>query len=171
MSDAVHIGLTPQAQALLRRMRSLPREGLMAVSRALDGENALTVAHIQRAYLSFPSSGPVVAYGLRTQTGSLRRSLRATKAVVTGQTVRSAIGGNVTRRGVNYLAVHELGAYHAARPPLRREGSKSKRKLTGMKAWNSPARGMIRRGIQDRAAAMGAACSQALLDTLRGGKS
>jgi hypothetical protein len=158
------VTLSPQALAILRRLRTLPAVGLQAAARAMEQQNTLTVSHIQRDYLSFPSDGPVVAQGLRVQTGSLRRSVRASRALIAGQMVTSSIGGNVTRRGVNYLAVHEYGAHHPARPP--RAGAKRSRPRVG--AWDAPARGMIQRGIADRLPEYGRALSGAIVDTLEG---
>lgn len=77
---------------------------LLAVAKAMDQQNQLTIGDITIKRLSFPREGPVVPDGLRVQSGLLRRSLRATPAVVVGENVASTIGSNV-----KYAAIHEFG--------------------------------------------------------------
>lgn len=168
MSERVTIELKQQAQDLIKRFQN-PELALQAIRNAMNFQNALTVSHIQRAYLSFGRGGPANPLGLRVQSGSARRSVRASDAVISNGSVQSAIGGNVTSRGVNYLAVHEFGAHHKARVAVihfgkadkfgRRKFSTAKEASVALKAkvgaWDAPARMMIRRGIQDRLADYG----------------
>lgn len=102
---AIYVQLTPEAEALVRSLPSLPQRTLDALGRAMDKENQLTVAHIQRDYLSFPKSQKPVPLGLRVQSNRLRASVRASKAVAVGQEITSGIGSNV-----GYAALHEFGA-------------------------------------------------------------
>ena len=105
MSANVTIKLTPEAQETLRVVQTLPENILNGVAAALDLQNQYTISHIVRDYLSFPKDEPPSEIGLRVQTGRGRASIRASKAVVNGQQVQSAIGSNV-----EYMAAHEFGA-------------------------------------------------------------
>lgn len=178
MSEQISIELTPQARALIERFGLAPGNCLQAMARAMDEQNPLTVSHIQRDYLSFGRGGPSNPSGLRVQSGSLRRSLRASAAVATSGGVRSSIGGNVTHRGVNYLAVHEFGATIPPHTITARGrclafmmgGKQIFAKSVQHPGMILPERGMVRRGIRDRLPDYGRALSAAVVDTL-GGKS
>ncbi len=100
---SVEIKITPEAQALLQRLEN-PANALGAAARVMDYENAQTVGHIQRKYLSFSKGGPAQPDGLRVQTGLLRGSIRASATRVSGGNLISGIGSNV-----KYAAVHEFG--------------------------------------------------------------
>ena len=179
MSQENYITISPGALELLKNSKDAQAKCALAMAAAMDKQNGLTVGHIQEKYLSFPQAGPVEPTGLRVQTGSLRRSLRASRAVFSAGKITSGIGGNVTKKGVNYLAAHELGA---AIPPHKVTatnvrclcffigGKKILVKSANIPAITLPARGMIRRGIADRMANYGAALAQAIVDTLSGGK-
>lgn len=154
MSGSISISHSDAAKDLLQLIRATPS----AIASAIRYQNALTVSHIQKRYLSFPSGGPSTPEGLRVQTGSLRRAIVSTPPVIEGNRVSTTIGGfvNVKRKGasgkvsflkkllttpkspssalVNYLAVHEFGATI----PGRGKGS----------GFTLPARGMIQKGIK-----------------------
>jgi hypothetical protein len=181
MSAAAYIQISPQALALVKRLGDTAAV-MTAVARTMDRENTLTVASIQRDSLSFPRGGPSRPDGLRVQSGSLRRSLRASPAVSqpngqSGGTVTSGIGGNVTSKGVNYLAVHEFGA---TIPPHTITATQARALcfIIGGKTVFAqsvrhpgmvlPARRMIRRGIEKRLPEIGAALSTAIIDTFGG---
>jgi len=112
MSTTVNIQLTEQAKALIARMETLPARALTAVAGAMDRENLLTIAHIQRAHLTGVGPFPPEQHKLGVRTNRLRNSVTASSASVEGQRVDSAIGSNVI-----YAAVHEFGAriHHEAR--------------------------------------------------------
>jgi hypothetical protein len=74
---------------------------LDTLRRAMDAENQLTIAQIQRAHLS----GPTTDSSLSVRTNRLRSSVNASKAIIVGSTVWSAIGSNV-----KYAKTHEFGA-------------------------------------------------------------
>jgi hypothetical protein len=111
----IEIKLTEKATALLERM-SDPQLVREAVRRGMDEANLLIVSTIQRDYLSFPKSGPPVAEGLRHQSGDYRRSLRASKAVINGDSVTSGIGSSVTKKGFSYPRLHEFGGTVKRKP-------------------------------------------------------
>lgn len=132
---------------------------LKAMATAMDEENQYTVSHIQAKYLSFSKSGPSNPTGLRFQTGSARRALRATSTRLESDGLVSSIGGYVTSKGVNYLAVHEFGATIPPHTIRARNGGALKfvingkvilRKSVKHPGATLPARGMIQRGIRDR---------------------
>ena len=92
---------------LIERMRRAPELVLPAIARAMDEQNQLTVAHIQARRMSGQGPYPVEEHrlGVGTRRGSrLWKSLRASKAVVTGGEVQSGIGSNV-----KYAGIHEFG--------------------------------------------------------------
>ncbi len=172
-----YVSISPQARAILDNLKNAPAKCLEPMAKAMDRENVLTVSHIQRDYLSFSRSGPSNPDGLRVQSGSLRRSLRASKATLGPTGLTSGIGGNVTSRGVNYLAVHEFGAEipeHTITATNARAlhffvgGKEIFRKSVKIPAITLPARGMIARGIQDRLANYGKAMSDAVVKTFGG---
>jgi hypothetical protein len=173
MSETSYIKLAPEATALLNRFKD-PAPVYAAMARGMDKENVLTVSHIQRDYLSFGSAGPASPLGLRVQTGSARRSIRASAAVVSGTSVLSSIGGNATNKGVNYLAVHEFGATIA--PHVITANGRCLAFMIGGKTIFAksvkhpgmvlPARGMVQRGIADRLPEYGKTLTAAVVNTL-----
>ena len=98
------IELTPEAQRTMERVRQLPLIVMRGIARAMDLQNQLTIAQMTERRLSFPREGPTTLEGLRVITNRLRSSIRATKAVIVGDGVESAIGSNV-----KYAGVHEFG--------------------------------------------------------------
>jgi len=157
MADSYRVELTPEAVAVMGRLKD-PTPMLAAVAKALDEENAYSVSHIQKEYLSFPKDGPAVAIGLRAVSNSYRRSLFAAPATMEGGRLVSSIGSNVTNRGVSYPAVHEFGA---TIPPHKITAKgKALRFMIGdrlvfRKSVNHPgavlpARRPIQRGLEDR---------------------
>lgn len=112
MTPTLSIQFTPQAQAVLAKFETLPRRVLVAIKTGLDDENRNTVSIIQRDFMSFPKQGPSTLEGLRVQSNRLRASVRASKAIISGDTVTAAIGSNV-----KYAALHEFGGvvHHPAR--------------------------------------------------------
>lgn len=185
---AIHLQLSPEAEALIKRQAALPREALLAMARAVDTENQHTVAHIQRDKMSFPKDGKPVPLGLRVQSNRLRASVRASKAVVAGHNVVSEIGSNV-----KYAAVHEFGAtFNRTTKPgkvrlrVDRRGnllrgvrggavfarlshkSAVEREFAGGKTYKvtMPERAPFRRGIADRLSDYEKALSLAVINTL-----
>ena len=116
-APTVQIGFTPAAQAALNRLDKLTPNVLNGVARGMDEANQVTIGVIQKDFLSFPKSGPTTPDGLRVITNRLRGSIRASKAVISGDTVQSAIGSNV-----KYAALHEFGGTikHKARAGIVR---------------------------------------------------
>lgn len=111
----INISLSQRAEQLLARLED-PRLVLEAARRGMDEANLLIVSTIQRQFLSFPKGGPTTLEGLRAQSGDYRRSLRPSKATITGDKVTSGIGSNVTKKGFSYPRLHEFGGTVQRKP-------------------------------------------------------
>jgi phage gpG-like protein len=96
----------------LRGLKVDTAKVMRRMARAMDQENELTIDHAVERYLSFPKSRPPVLIGLRNMSNHLRRSYRASRAVVAGNTITSDIGSNV-----KYAAAHEWGVQETVRIP------------------------------------------------------
>jgi hypothetical protein len=141
----------------------MPAEMLLAIKEEMDLQNQLTISHIVRDNLSFPKDQPPVPIGLRVISGMGRKSVRASSAVVIGQSVESGIGSSL-----DYMAAHEFGV------PAHDVVAKGKalrfmigervifRKKVHIPAL--PARAPIQRGIADRAGEYGQGISQAIVE-------
>lgn len=186
MSAQLKIELTAEAQETLRVVKTLPEAILLGIAVALTKQNLLTVSHIQKEYLSFSKSGPVVDYGLRVQSGRGRSSVRVSDEVtISGQTVQSAIGSNVA-----YMAVHEFGYSGPQKIPAHvrkvktrnvvgRIGERKPRQIVAqgvgfVKAFTRnvdyPARAFVQGGIADRADNYSQAISAEIQRAWEGGK-
>ena len=98
MSENQYITLSPEADRIRRQLSD--RAGVnIALCRAMDVENARTVGHIQKDYLS--ERGPMT---LGVISNRLRGSIRASLAYSQGDAIQSGIGSNVV-----YAAAHEFG--------------------------------------------------------------
>jgi hypothetical protein len=178
MSDPISITIPAESLALYNRLQD--KSGAQdAMAHAMDQENDLTVAHAQRRYLSFPKHEPATTDGLRVISGSLIRSVRASPTQRAGDGLRSAIGGNVTNKGVNYLAVHEEGATipaHTVKAAQARAlcffvgGTKVFAKSAKIPEVTLPARRPIHRAIEDRLPDYGKSMGDALTGFLAGAK-
>lgn len=88
-----------------------------AMMAAKDSENQLTVAHIVRDYAGFPQDEPTTMDGLRTISGRLRASYRASAARVEASSIVSDIGSNVVYAGIQEFGgqtrAHDIVARNA----------------------------------------------------------
>ena len=175
MPAAVQIDLPPATRTLLEQSQSWPRALSRNLVRALDLQNELTVGQIVAERATGKGPFPVEEGRLGVRTGRYRRSVRPSKAVVTGTAIESAIGSNV-----KYAGVHEFGfsgtvqvREHRKRhamvdliqvgdrvlPRWQAVGERGRQKkiasgIVRVRAhsvqMNIPARAPIRRGIADR---------------------
>jgi phage gpG-like protein len=170
MAGSITIKLTPPD--MLERLRNAPALVPQAIAKATDQQNNLTVGSIIKNRMTGRGPFPPSEGKLGVRTGRLRASLRATPAVVTGQTVSSSIGSNV-----KYMGIHEFGG--ETRPHLikARNGKSLRFALGGRLIFAKsvkhpgskiPARSPVFRGIEDRTDAYGAALSEAALKALEG---
>jgi len=176
---------------VLRKVQSFPQRMGVAICRAMDLENEITVGYIQARKLS--QRGPLT---LGVVTNRLRSSIRPSAARVnaTGTDVESSIGSNVA-----YAAPHEFGfdgvvavrSFTRKNPrgnlygattrtfdPKTGRVSKAKPKpsaagISIVKAHNRhmrlPERAFIRTSITERAADYGTAISKAIVESWEGG--
>lgn len=148
--NRVRIQLSDQAQQVLARYRALPARMGAAVARALDAENQRTIAVMVEKRLSFPREQPPTLEGLRVITNTLRKSVMAHPAEVSGNAVRSSIGS-----AVRYAALHEFGgvvqrAEHTRRAPTRViSGGRGMSVSAAVRAGILTRRGAVRRGDRD----------------------
>jgi phage gpG-like protein len=170
MGEQINIELSTEAKALLASLDQAPQKMLEAIAATLKYQNELTVSHIQSSYLSFPKDGPPSEIGLRVQSNRLRQSAWASDPVISGQVVDSAIGDNV-----EYAAAHEFGADI----PAHKVVAKGKalrfqigdrvlyRKSVNIPEVHLPARGMFRRGINDRLSEYSKSISIAMVEAMK----
>ena len=158
------IELTEEAKQFVADMQTLPARTVQGIARAMDKQNLLTVSHIQKDYLSFPRDEPTNPIGLRHISGDLARHMWASPSVVTPQGIESAIGDNVTSKGVNYAEVHEFGAAIPSRATRSKNKAYARRHPT-TKAYSIGERAPVQHGIDDRmgnySSALSAACTEA----------
>lgn len=160
MSDSLQIELSPQARAVMARVREWPASAVARMARALDAENELTIGHITTTKLR--NAAPQF---LNARTGHLRHSLRAAATRVMGAQIETAIGTNV-----GYAAVHEFGSKaYTIRPRNRRAlrfaaGGKKIFAYT-VRHPGHRARAPIRTGIRERANHYAAALSEAVVES------
>jgi phage gpG-like protein len=191
----IRITLNETASALLARATAEMLPSVMRGLRAtFDRENELTGAHIKQNRATGLGPFPVAEHRLGVKTGRYRRSIRRSKAVVTGNILVASIGSNV-----EYAGVHEFGAviqrtvkagtvrlrldkfgqllrqtdaYNDNRAVFARKSHKNvyTKEFAGGKQYTVtiPARAPITTGIEDRAAALSAAASKSVIDTLNG---
>lgn len=149
MSASVTITFTSEALAVLARFATLPERVLVALKEGLDEQNQYTVAHIIRARLTGKGPFPPDQGRLGVRTGLLRRSVRATPAIIVGQTVTATIGTNV-----KYAGVHEFGGtlLIKRKPNQKRLRTAKEIALRGSTyKVTYPERAPIRNGIEDKA--------------------
>lgn len=187
MVPQIKFELSAEAAEMAARLGD--RKALVTVARALDAENQLTIAHISTVRMrgNDGKSWPVELHVLGIRTGRFYKSLRHSRAVVSGEQVDSAIGSNVkyagihefggtikvgARKGVARLRENKGGTL--VRQPsngnlavfARKTHKRVKQVAYEAKAHDIeiPARAPVTHGIQDRAADYGASVSAALLN-------
>lgn len=183
---ALEIKISDAAKALLGRIED--RAGLLrAIGREMDVQNQLTVGHLMAKRLHGKGPFPVSEHRLGEVSREYRNRLRASKAVVSGDTVQSAIGTSV-----KYGAIHEFGGTIKRvmlagsvrlatdrRGNLLRQGkngklavfASAKRKTATTVAFAGgkryevtiPARAPITHGIRDRLPEIGVGVSNAII--------
>lgn len=184
----ISIPITTNAEAALAQMQNLAPQLLAAVARTMDDENLLTIGHINAQRMTGKGPFPVSEHKLGVRTGNLRRSLRASKTRLVGDSLVSTIGSNIV-----YAGIHEFGGVikHPPRagsvrlrtnqqgallrqknnPSLavfagrRHKSAKEVAFTAGAHEVTMPARAPIATGIEDRRAAYGEAVSKTIEET------
>jgi hypothetical protein len=100
----VAIAITSNAREVAAGLKTMPQRLGRAIARALDDQNERTVAAIITERMNFSKMGPVIAGGLRRQSGMAVKSIRTVKAQVQEDGVTSALGSNL-----KYVKAHEHG--------------------------------------------------------------
>jgi hypothetical protein len=154
MPAPIVIELTPQAQAVIVKLRNFPQEMGQAIKRGMDdaGNTAWREITIQR----FSGKGPfpVVEHRLGERTERLKQSLfyRAARVEAAGQSV--SVTGTMGSEGVKYFPIHEYGFSGIATvKPFFRKNRGSKGGTHQVKGFtrrmNIPARAPMHTGIED----------------------
>jgi len=169
----ITIQLSPSADQILRSLDSMTPRIMDAIRRAHDYQNELTASHITLHRMTGNAEKPYPPEEgrLRNKTGWLRRSVRRTDAVISGTSVVSAIGSNMS-----YAGIHEFGGTtraHVIRPKNKRwlkfewHGNTVYRRSVNHPGSNIPARAPIRRGIEDRIPNYSEAISRAIVEAAK----
>lgn len=170
MGEFLSIELSDEAKRLIRSSQTMPQRALQAIARAMDKQNQLTIGHVLKSYASFPKDQKPTMLGLRVMSGQYRRSVHASKAVVTDKAVVSGIGSNL-----KYARIHEFGGKtkpHLIKP---KRGKALHFMLGGRMIFAGaikhpgskiPARRPISKGIEDRLGNYGEAISAAVVKAM-----
>jgi len=187
MSDTIQFTIPRAATDLIARCRD--RAGLLQALRVtMDNQNQLTIGHINKVRMTGTGPFAPALHKLGVRSGQLRRSVRASQAVVVGEGIASTIGSNV-----KYAGIHEFGGRIQRRgrqgrvnlidgrfasdaavlKAIKRKRNKPevRRVLYGARAYtiNMPKRAPIFHGIQDRAGKYSAALGRTAINFIRGG--
>jgi phage gpG-like protein len=186
MSEALKIELSDAVSGLAAKTGD--RDGMLRqIARTLDEQNQLTIAHISTVRMRGNNGKPfpVEMHVLGIRSARLIKSIRASKAQVSGSVVEGGIGSNV-----KYAGPHEFGARikipaREGTVRLRTDRSGSLMRQIGFPTLavfarrkhkqakeisysaaahdiNIPARAPIRTGIQDRRPQYGTAIANAI---------
>jgi hypothetical protein len=152
MPAPIVIELTPQAQAVIVKLRNFPQEMGQAIKRGMDdaGNTAWREITIQR----FSGKGPfpVPEHRLGERTERLKQSLfyRAARVETAGQSV--SVTGTMGSEGVKYFPIHEYGFSGIAtvKPFFRKNRKGPPSQVKGhTRQMNIPARAPMHTGIED----------------------
>jgi hypothetical protein len=154
MPAPIIIEITPQARAVIAKLRNFPQDMGQAIKRGMDdaGNTAWREITIQR----FSGKGPfpVPEHRLGSRTERLKQSLfyRAARVETVGQSV--SVTGTLGSEGVKYFPIHEYGFSGTATvKPFFRKNRGSKGGTTQVKGYtrrmNIPARAPMHTGIED----------------------
>lgn len=92
MSATVKIELTPSARKILANMPTLTPAMMQAIARGMDQANQLALRRIQQKHLTGVGPFPPAQHRLGIRSGDLLRSAWASKSVMDGDKIQSAIG-------------------------------------------------------------------------------
>ncbi len=166
---------------LMDRLRNSGKTFPQAIAKEMDRQNQLTVGHITERRMTGKGPFPASEHKMGVRTNAMRRTLRASRAVVRGGVIESAIGSNLS-----YMGAHEFGFSGSVNVRAHNRRNKAgnvrgrlepgqRKKLLAVgfqtvkahaRKINVPARAPIYHGILDRADAIGAGLSRAILKEL-----
>jgi phage gpG-like protein len=108
MNVSIQVQLTPQSEALLAAYRRAPQEFPQALKRGMTRALEVVAGRIQQNRLTGVGPFPPPEHRLGERTTRLRRSVRATPAIVISEGQQSVVEGAIGSN-VKYAAVHEFG--------------------------------------------------------------
>lgn len=97
--SSLRLSIETNGSSISSALGRFDQEMAQAVASAMNDQNALLVSHIQQNKLTTRGSN-----SLAVDTGTLRQSVNATPASISGDGVSSSVGTNVF-----YALIHELG--------------------------------------------------------------
>lgn len=172
----IHILISGPALAAIDRLGNDPQLGAV-VAREMDEQNQLAIGKITTGHLS----GPTGETSLSVRSNTLRKSVRASKAVILGGlNVASSIGSNVRYAGIHefgYTGDVQVGAHSRVLTKKTQViFGKRKKKLRGAsiavrahtRHVDVPARAPFGHGIADHAPDYGEAISNAIINYVGG---
>jgi hypothetical protein len=156
MPAPIVIELTPQAQAVIVKLRNFPQEMGQAIKRGMDdaGNTAWREITIQRFRGLGKKPYPVEEHRLRNISDRLQTSLfwRNAKVETAGNSV--SVTGTMGSEGVWYFPLHEYGGTITIKPFFRKNRKSSKKNPKPQIAVKShtrtyPERAPMRTGIAE----------------------
>lgn len=168
---SLNIKITSNAKEAVKKLEAFPQKLKLAIVAEMNKQNQLAIGEITRNRLTGKGPFPVSEHRLGVVTARLRKSINASNAQITGDTVQSRIGTNV-----EYAGVHEFGFSgsifvnsHTRRSHLRRIGRRATRTriaeaiVTGHgRNVDIPARAAIKTGLDDYEPTYGQGISDAI---------
>lgn len=101
---AVKIEITSNARQVIASFRAMPAKMARGIAAAINRENNNTVTAVIEQRMNYSKQGPVIAGGLRRQSGMAVKSIRVVPAEITASGVSGSFGSNL-----RYLKAHEFG--------------------------------------------------------------
>ncbi len=158
MPAPIVIEITPQAQAVIRKLQRFPQEIGAAIKRGMDEAGNTAWSDITQKRFSGKGPFPVSEHRLGERTERLKQSLFWRAATVTNEGQSVSVTGTMGSEGVRYFPVHEYGFVGdvSVKPFFRKnrkgKGKKSKDRVAvrgHTRHMNIPARAPMHTGIQD----------------------
>jgi len=104
MATETKIELSAEAKQIIEDLKTMPEWATAAISKGMEKANQFTMAHIMQVHLTGNGPFPVSEHKLGVRSSRLRGGLFASRPVVVGERVQSAIGDSV-----KYAVIHEFG--------------------------------------------------------------
>lgn len=144
MPAPIIIEVTPQAKAVIGKLRRFPQDMGQAIKRGMDQAGNIAWHDIERKrFMGLAKKPyPVSEHRLRNISDRLHTSLFYRAATVEVAAQKVSVTGTMGSFGVKYFPVHEYG--FTGLVPF-----KSKKGKTGSRFMNIPARAPMRHGIED----------------------
>jgi phage gpG-like protein len=165
MSATITIELTPSAQALIERWRTMPRQSVEAIRSSMTKSLEIVTGRIQEKRLSGKGPFPVEEHRLGQVTQQLTRSALPTPAKATSTGTQAIIEGSIGA-SVRYAAVHEFGFLGEVQVKTFRRKGRSVKAFT--RRMNIRARAPFQTGINENRDYISEKIEASLIATLGG---